>query len=87
VNEVQLYDALRLVTLIHEIDVGLTTPEETYDQPYIEIRRWRRSDNDIDHEATAIIRALLRQELEKFPLDELGHAVLRDIDSRGRSPS
>ena len=75
-----LFDALRLLTLIHEIDLGLTQPEETFEQPYIEIRKWRGSSNDVDQDATTIIRCLLREKLDGFPLDELGAAVLAQID-------
>jgi hypothetical protein len=77
-----LFDALRLMTLIHELDIGLTNPEEGYEQPYLEIRRYLGRDNEIATEATALIRALLREKLATFPLDELGTAVLAEIDAR-----
>ena len=76
------FDALRVMSLIHDIDVGLTNPEESYPESYLHITRWRNGSGNTDLEATTIIRALLRQELEKVPIDELGRAALREIDSR-----
>jgi hypothetical protein len=82
----QVYDAPTLIALIRHLDAGLGS-DSRWDEAgieYVEVRRWnadRESGNDQDEKATKLLRALLREKLGGFPLDEIGAAVLAEIDA------
>lgn len=74
-------NVLELLGLFRAIELGRHS-SDIYEQAgieYIEIRRWKGSDNDQDERATDIVLNLLRREIESFPSEEIAAAALDEI--------
>jgi hypothetical protein len=79
------YDVQALLALIRDIDRGSDAGYDSHNE-YVQVMRWNKGGDDSggqdDDAATAIVRALLREKLGGFPLDEIGAAVLAQIDAK-----
>lgn len=75
----------KLLRIIRELDLGATG--DIYEQSeisYLEVRRWLKTNNELDHEATAILRRLARDRLGMFSVEEIGTATLSELDGGSR---
>lgn len=77
-----------LLELIQLVSLGLRSGDisEQGNMEYIEIRRWKGSDNELDEQATAIFRDLLVQQVNGFGGDEVAAAALELLGAANSHP-